>query len=132
MEDAHIISAGYTSLRDSDEAKIIRYVDEHLLEQTDEQLRNFYSGSDEEPASFRMFYGPENTCSLTNRGNDLTYVHKIKDVILRDFPDRKDEDIHIHIPCWPSRAPYGCLLLYIYLPADEFIQFRKKEQLHEL
>jgi hypothetical protein len=98
-----------------------RFIDERSLGMSDDDIRK------DCPEKIGILYGFDNyNCSLKQIG-------ELKEYILKDYPDTKDEDIEVwYIAPHESIRHARFTMLRISIPTEDFIELRKHRNIYIL
>lgn len=90
-----------------------RFIQEGTLRMSDEEIRQACK------EKIGVLYG------FNNYGCNLTHINELRECILNDYPDTKDEDIEV----WWIRDTQSIrharfTMLYVAIPTEDFIRLR--------
>ena len=98
-----------------------RFIDERTLGMSDDEIREVCR------EEIGILYG------FNNYGCNLTHINELKECILKDYPDTKDDDIEV----WWIRDTQSIrharfTMLYVAIPTEDFIKLRADRQIYIL
>lgn len=117
------MEAGYKKKsNDGIEAKELkRFIHESALKLSDDEIR------EQCKEYIRVLYG------FNNYGCNLVHINELKECILKDYPDTKDEDMDIwFISAYESIRHARFTMLSVPIPTEDFIKLRAEGQIYIL
>ena len=98
-----------------------RFIHEGTLKMSDDKIRETCK------ESIGILYG------FNNYGCNLTHINELKECILKDYPDTKDEDIEVwFISNTESIRHARFTMLRVSIPTEDFIKLRTEGQIYIL
>lgn len=95
-----------------------RFLHESALKLTDDEIR------EQCEEKIRIFYG------FNNYGCNLVHINELRECILKDYPDTKDEDIEVwFVSAAESIRHARFTMLTVPIPTEDFIKLRNKRQI---
>ena len=99
--------------------KLEKLVGENIFRLDDERIRETFGLS-----KIWVYY------SFNNYNNDMSHINELKDEILRDYPDTKDEDIKVdYILDFESIRHARFTMLRVQIPVADFIRLRNENKI---
>lgn len=98
-----------------------KFIDERTLGMSDDEIRQQCK------EKIGILYG------FNNYGCNLTHINELRECVLKDYPDTKDEDIEV----WWIRDTQSIrharfTMLYVAIPTEDFIKLRADGQIYIL
>lgn len=98
-----------------------RFIQEGTFKMSDEEIRQTCK------ENIGILYG------FNNYGCNLKHINELKECILKDYPDTKDEDIEVwFISNTESIKHARFTLLRVCIPTEDFIKLRTEGQIYIL
>ena len=98
-----------------------RFVQKGTLEMSDKEIRQNCK------ENIGILYG------FNNYGCNLIHINELKECILKDYPDAKDEDIEVwFIDKTESIRHARFIMLRVCIPIEDFIKLRSEGQIYIL
>lgn len=103
--------------------KLKIFIHEETLRMSDDEIRQACGGS----KFIGVLYG------FNNYSCNLTHINELKECILKDYPDTKDEDIEV----WWIRETMSIrharfTMLRVAIPTEDFIKLRAERKIYIL
>ena len=99
--------------------KFWRLVDEFTFKASNEQIRAWYKSG-----NVRVYYCPT-VCSGT-----VQTINQLRDEILKEFPNIKEEDMHILVISEKSSSTHAKFTtIFTGIPVDDFLRLRSENKI---